>query len=171
MEQLSEILYLSPSELKENPINKDLFRDESPEYFKRLKNDILKRGIIVPLITRLDGTLLAGNNRLAIAIELGINEIPIQKVLNKLTPDEERDFIIKDNLFRRQISAEDRKRLYKTLSSETRRKIILKKYGETVILKEKRGYCVILQPVKMQRRNCKQYIKNWKKELKIVPKS
>jgi hypothetical protein len=137
--KLSEVLYLNPNELKKNPLNKELFRDESPGYYKELSDDIKKRGIIVPLIAKIDGTILAGNNRLSIAAKLGLKEIPIQKVLSKLTIDEERDFIIKDNLFRRQLSLEDRKRLYKTLSSEERQKIIIKRYSKKEIIKENRG--------------------------------
>jgi ParB-like chromosome segregation protein Spo0J len=113
--RLSDVQYISPTRLKPNPLNHDFFREESGEYFSQLREDIEKRGIIVPLISKKDDTLLAGHNRLRLAKELGIENVPVQYVLDTLPVASEREFIIKDNLYRRQFSSAEWVALYKKL--------------------------------------------------------
>ncbi|TAE22187.1 MAG: hypothetical protein EAZ92_16080 [Candidatus Kapaibacterium sp.] len=113
--RLSDVQYVSPSKLKPNPFNQDFFREESAEYFNNLRKDIQERGIIVPLISKKDDTLLAGHNRLRLAQELGLENIPVQYVLDALPKNAEQEFIIKDNLFRRQFSSAEWIALYKKL--------------------------------------------------------
>lgn len=113
--RLSDVQYISPSRLKPNPLNQDFFREESTEYFANLRNDIGERGIIVPLIAKKDNILLAGHNRLRLATELGLENIPVQYVLDTLPQKSEQEFIIKDNLFRRQFSTSEWIVLYKKL--------------------------------------------------------
>jgi uncharacterized protein YbcI len=113
--RLSDVQYVSPSRLKPNPLNQDYFREESNEYFNQLREDIEKRGIIVPLIAKKDNTLLAGHNRLRLAKDLGIENVPVQYVLDTLPIASEREFIIKDNLYRRQFSSAEWIGLYKKL--------------------------------------------------------
>jgi ParB-like chromosome segregation protein Spo0J len=104
--KLSDVRYDALSKLRANPQNTVLFREETPEYFARLRDDIRERGVIVPLIAKLDGTLLAGHNRLRVAAELGLKEIPVQYLLETLSPEEEKSFVVKDNLLRRQFTYE-----------------------------------------------------------------
>jgi ParB-like nuclease domain len=113
--RLSDVQYVSPVRLKPNPLNQDYFREESNEYFNQLREDIEKRGIIVPLIAKRDDTLLAGHNRLRLAVDLGIENVPVQYVLDTLPIEAEREFIIKDNLYRRQFSSAEWIGLYKKL--------------------------------------------------------
>lgn len=113
--RLSTIRYISPTELITNDSNKFFFEEESEQYFTSLKQDIEKRGILVPLIAKKDKTLVAGHNRLRIALELGMQTIPVQFVEKDLTEEEEREFLIKDNLLRRHLSLEQRVTLYRTL--------------------------------------------------------
>jgi hypothetical protein len=113
--RLSDIEFVHPSKLQENDLNRKFFFEESNEYFEELRNDISKRGIIVPLIAKEDGTLLAGHNRLRVALELGKESVPVQYVVDNLSSDSERDFLVKDNLLRRQLSNEQRIKLYKVL--------------------------------------------------------
>ncbi len=112
--QLSEVRYISPSLLKNNPIN-NFFSNESSEYFESLKKDIIERGIIVPLIAKEDNILVSGHNRLQIALELGLSSVPIQYILQQLSEQEERSFVFKDNILRRQLSATDKEELIKRL--------------------------------------------------------
>ena len=112
---LSEIKKVSPSELKMNELNSKYFRTESEDYFNKLRDDVRKRGIIVPLIAKKDGTLLSGHNRLQVAIELDLKRIPVMYVLEDLSEEREKEILIKDNLTRRQLSNEERIQLYKTL--------------------------------------------------------
>lgn len=113
--KLSDVFQVEPGDLKDNDLNPELFKEETPEYFQTLEADIKERGILVPLIARKDGILLAGHNRLVIARRLGIARVPVQYLESELTPDQERALVIKDNLFRRQLTQEDRLRLYKVL--------------------------------------------------------
>ena len=114
----SDIERVSVQTLKDNVLNKKYFVEETAEYFEQLKKDIEQRGIIVPLIAKEDGTLLAGHNRLRVAKELGYETVPVQYVLENLPDDEERGFLVKDNLLRRQLTNEQKIRLYKMLYPE-----------------------------------------------------
>lgn len=101
--------------LKANALNADIFKQESEEYFTNLTEDIRKRGIVVPLLAKRDGTLLAGHNRLEIAKRLGLKYVPVQYVQEQLTEEAEREFLIKDNLFRRQFSGSEWIEIYRRL--------------------------------------------------------
>ena len=114
----SDIERVSVQALKDNVLNKKYFVEESAEYFEQLKNDIEQRGIIVPLIAKEDGTLLAGHNRLRVARSLGYETVPVQYVLEDLPDEEERGFLVKDNLLRRQLTNEQKISLYKMLYPE-----------------------------------------------------
>lgn len=103
------------SALIPHPSNKKYFRTESAEYFERLREDIQKRGIVVPLIAKKDGQLLAGHNRLAVAKELGLKYVPVQYVLRELNAEQEQEFLIKDNLLRRQFTGEEWLNIYRNL--------------------------------------------------------
>lgn len=115
---LSEIEYLHPSELRANKHNAVLFGIEDDNRTEKLRADIAARGILVPLIAKRDGTLMAGHRRFAIAEELGLREIPVQWVLSPLTEEEEVRFLIKDNAYRRQLSAEEWVQLYQRMYPE-----------------------------------------------------
>jgi ParB-like nuclease domain len=101
--------------LTANTLNAQVFKRESAEYFKNLRDDIRKRGVIVPLLAKRDNTLLAGHNRLEIAKEIGLKYVPVQYVQDELSEDAEREFLIKDNLFRRQFSSEEWIDIYRQL--------------------------------------------------------
>jgi ParB-like chromosome segregation protein Spo0J len=113
--RLSDVFYVQPSELRPNPLNSVLFKKESSEYFERMTTDIKERGIVVPLIAKNDGTLLAGHNRLAIAQKLKLGKVPVQYLEDVLDEQREKEFIIKDNIFRRQHPADEWLSLYRTL--------------------------------------------------------
>lgn len=112
---LSDIKKIAPSLLQPNKKNTEYFVEETEEYFTNLRNDIRQRGIIVPLIATKDGTLIAGHNRLRIAQELKLPQVPVQYVQEELSEEREREFIIKDNLFRRHLSTQEWVELYKKL--------------------------------------------------------
>ena len=114
----SDIERVSVQTLKDNVLNKKYFIEETAEYFEQLKKDIEQRGIIVPLIAKEDGTLLAGHNRLRVAKALGYETVPVQYVLEDLPDEEERGFLVKDNLLRRQLTNEQKINLYKILYPE-----------------------------------------------------
>jgi ParB-like chromosome segregation protein Spo0J len=110
---LSEVKRVAPSELMRNAKNTEYFDSEEDAHLQLLREDIRKRGILVPLIAKRDGTLLAGHNRLLLAQELRLKTIPVQYVQEDLSDEREREFIINDNLLRRHLSLEKRTTLYK----------------------------------------------------------
>lgn len=112
---LSDVQTVPLPNIQPNPQNTAYFKQESPEYFDRLREDIKRRGIVVPLIAKQNGMLLTGHNRLKIAQELGLRFVPVQFVREELAPEAEKEFIIKDNLLRRQFSQMEWIDLYKQL--------------------------------------------------------
>lgn len=113
--RLSDIHYVAPSELRANPVNSRLFKEESSGYFHRLRKDIQEKGILNPLLATSGGKLLAGHNRLRIAEELDLPSVPVQYVEETLSEEREKEIIIKDNLLRRQFSSSEWVMLYKQL--------------------------------------------------------
>lgn len=103
------------SALVPHPHNKKYFRTESADYFERLREDIEKRGIVVPLIAKKDGMLLAGHNRLEVAKQLGLKYVPVQYVHRDLSNEQEQEFLIKDNLLRRQFTGDEWIDIYRRL--------------------------------------------------------
>jgi ParB-like chromosome segregation protein Spo0J len=113
--RLSDVIQESPEKFRVNPLNSTLFSEETSEYFENLRRDVQERGVLVPLIARRDGTLLAGHNRLRIAKELKLPLVSVQYVLDVLSEQEERRFVINDNLLRRQLTTPERVALYRIL--------------------------------------------------------
>jgi ParB-like chromosome segregation protein Spo0J len=106
---------IEPSKLHPNPKNAQYFRTETSDYFERLTEDVRKRGIIVPLIAQQDGTLLAGHNRWEIAKRLNLKFVPVQYLASELSEEEAREFVVKDNLLRRQFSSSEWLEIYQQL--------------------------------------------------------
>ena len=115
---MTDVKRVPPQELMMNRINQEYFDVESEKHLYDPREDIRRRGIIVPLIAKRDGTLLAGHNRLMIAREINLKLVPVQYVQEELTEEQEREFIIKDNILRRQLSQEKRITLYKKVYPE-----------------------------------------------------
>lgn len=126
---LSAIKNMSVDDIQVNPKNTVYFVRETSEYFQRLREDIEKRGVVVPLLIKQDGTLLAGHNRLHIAREIGLRFVPVQTVQEELTERQEQEFIINDNLLRRHLTIEERMHLYKILFPEFETILALGKRG------------------------------------------
>lgn len=172
--QLSDIEWVSPDKLRENPMNKVFFQEESEEYFTRLRSDIKERGILVPLISKEDGELLAGHNRLKIAIELRLEKIPVQYVISDLKGEEERDFLLKDNLFRRHLSNAQRIEIYKILYPNFEQRIGEERRGrkgkeekdEQVLtdMQEKLSYSQIARDTGQTEESVKKQIQRFRKE-------
>lgn len=133
-----KVQWVKPDVLTPNPRNRELFANESEEYFKQLREDVRERGILVPLVAKEDGTLLSGHNRLQIAQELGLKVIPVQYVQNTLSGEQEQEFIIKDNLYRRQLSQSERIELYKKLFPDFEA-TFLEPNAETTVGRVKKG--------------------------------
>lgn len=128
-----------PSSLKPNPRND--FDPLTEEEYESLKENIALNGILDALTARKDGTLVTGENRYRIALELQKHEdenvrrrvenIPVRHYMNELTAEEEYDILEGDNLFRRHLTAEQRK--------ERLKRRILRKYKDELIQDNRGG--------------------------------
>lgn len=128
-----------PSSLKPNPRND--FDPLTEEEYESLKENIALNGILDALTARKDGTLVTGENRYRIALELQEHEdeevrrrvenIPVRHYMNELTFEEEYDILEGDNLFRRHLTAEQRK--------ERLKRRILRKYKDELIQDNRGG--------------------------------
>lgn len=103
--------------LTPNPLNA-IFNVPNGQDLARLEKDIQERGIIVPLVAKKNGTLLAGHCRLAVAKLLGMKKVPLQYVTTNLSATEEQKFVIMDNVARRQLSHNERMQLYRMVYPE-----------------------------------------------------
>jgi ParB-like chromosome segregation protein Spo0J len=113
--RLSDVVQEPLEKLLSNPLNEQLFDREDTVHFERLLADIQERGILVPLIAKPNGILLAGHNRFQVAKQIGLQVVPVQYVEDTLSAEAERKFVINDNLLRRQLTSEQRIKLYRML--------------------------------------------------------
>lgn len=84
-------------EIKFNTNNPRIIKDEK---FKKLVNSITEFPqmlMLRPIVVNKDMVVLGGNMRLKACIEAGFKELPII-VANDLTEEQEKEFIIKDNV-------------------------------------------------------------------------
>lgn len=85
------------TDIKPNPNNPRVIRDEN---FKKLVNSIKEFPEMLelrPIVVNKDMVILGGNMRYRACQEAGLKEVPI-KIADKLTQDQEMEFIIKDNV-------------------------------------------------------------------------
>tara|TARA_R110000851_G_scaffold279620_1_gene432915 strand:- start:6352 stop:7065 length:714 start_codon:yes stop_codon:yes gene_type:complete len=85
------------SAIKSNPDNPRIIKDDK---FKKLVKSI--KGFpqmleLRPIVVNNDMVVLGGNMRLKACKEAGLTEVPIIKA-SELTPDQEKEFIVKDNV-------------------------------------------------------------------------
>lgn len=81
----------------------------SPSEYRALRDNIKARGILVPIVVDQRGNVLDGNNRLAIAAELGI-ECP-REVRNVQDDDEAMDIAVELNCARRHLNQDQKRQL------------------------------------------------------------
>ena len=112
--KFSAVTFVHPSVLKPNPLNKELFTTSEHD-FARIKADITEHGITTALHVLRTNVVLAGHTRLRAAMELGLKQIPVQYIETPMTDDEQRKYLIRDNLLRRHLSNDDRITLYQML--------------------------------------------------------
>jgi ParB-like chromosome segregation protein Spo0J len=92
-----EIRSVKLSEIKSNPNNPRIIKDDK---FRKLVNSIQefpKMLEIRPIVVNADMIVLGGNMRLKACKEAGLKEVPII-FADDLTEDEQKQFIIKDNI-------------------------------------------------------------------------
>lgn len=126
--KLSIIIQQVPvGKLKLNEKNRQYFTGEDNGHdITALEKDIKTRGIQVPLVAKSDGVLLAGHRRLLIARKLGIKKVPVQYMHGKMTTAQEVEYLIKDNLLRRQLLPAEREALYRAIYKDFDERILMK---------------------------------------------
>jgi hypothetical protein len=85
------------SEVKMNPNNPRVIKDDKFAKLVRSIKEFPKMLEIRPIVVNLDMIVLGGNMRLKACKEAGLKEVPII-VADTLTEDEQKQFIIKDNV-------------------------------------------------------------------------
>jgi len=88
------------SELKKNPNNPRLIKDEKFKKLVQSIQDFPQMMELRPIIINGDNMVLGGNMRLAALKELNYKDIPDNWVMkaSDLTPEQQKEFIIKDNV-------------------------------------------------------------------------
>lgn len=88
------------TKIKLNPNNPRKIKDEKFEKLKKSIKDFPKMMELRPMVINSDNIVLGGNMRLKALKELGYEEVPEEwvKRAEYLTEDEQREFIIKDNV-------------------------------------------------------------------------
>lgn len=104
-----------PNTLKPFEFNEKYFDILKGTDYNALKDDIKRRGIKTNLHCLPDNVVICGNQRLKIALELGLKEVPVQYVYGLETEEDIIEYVIKDNLLRRHLSVEQKAYLVKEL--------------------------------------------------------
>jgi len=84
-------------EVKPNPDNPRVIKDEKFKKLVQSIKDFPEMLKLRPLVLNKDGVVLGGNMRLKALKEVGIKEVPVLYA-DELTPEQEKEFIIKDNI-------------------------------------------------------------------------
>jgi DNA modification methylase len=92
-----EVQTVSISEIKPNPNNPRIIKDDKFEKLVKSIKEFPKMLEIRPIVVNDDMIVLGGNMRLKACKAAGLKEVPIIRA-SELTDDEQRQFIIKDNV-------------------------------------------------------------------------
>lgn len=92
-----EINKIKISEIKPNPNNPRLIKDDKFKKLVKSIQDFPQMLEIRPIVVNDDMIVLGGNMRLKACKEAGLKELPVIKA-SELTEDQQREFIIKDNV-------------------------------------------------------------------------
>ncbi|MDR9785762.1 MAG: ParB N-terminal domain-containing protein [Peptococcaceae bacterium MAG4] len=98
---------IDPRLLKPHPKNTEFYDDLDDEKYREVRRSIEAGGIRTPLWILEDNTVVSGHQRLRIALELGLKEVPFQEIRPKAETEREREeivtyLLIADNEERRQ---------------------------------------------------------------------
>lgn len=92
-----EIIKKKISEIKLNPNNPRLIKDDKFEKLVKSISDFPEMLDIRPIVVNSDMIILGGNMRFKACKEAGIKEVPVI-IADNLTEQQQREFLIKDNI-------------------------------------------------------------------------
>ena len=95
--ELMKTKHVKISEIKSNPNNPRLIKDDKFHKLVKSIHEFPKMLEIRPIVVNSDMIVLGGNMRLKACKEAGLKEIPVI-FADDLTEDQQREFIIKDNV-------------------------------------------------------------------------
>jgi DNA modification methylase len=95
-ENVPKRITLKVSEVKTNPNNPRVIKDEKFKSLVKSIQDFPEMAEIRPIVVNADMIILGGNMRFKAMKEAGWKEVPVI-IADHLTPEQEREFIIKDN--------------------------------------------------------------------------
>lgn len=130
-----EAVAVPVGELIALPDNEKLMDGLSPDRLEALTASIKKNGIRTPLIVDQSKVVVCGNNRLAIARNLGMKTVPV--IYRQIATDERADYAMRDNLERRQLTREQLTKALEPILEEARAEVaeekrIAKADGKTI---------------------------------------
>ena len=85
------------SEIYENPDNPRQIDEKKFDSLVKSLTDFPEMITLRPIVVNKENIILGGNMRYKALVHLGIKEVPVIKATN-LTPEQEREFVIKDNV-------------------------------------------------------------------------
>ena len=85
------------SEVKANPNNPRIIKDDKFKKLVQSIKDFPEMLELRPIVVNNDGVVLGGNMRLKACKEAGLKEVPVIKA-SELTEEQQKEFIIKDNV-------------------------------------------------------------------------
>jgi hypothetical protein len=92
-----DIIKVEAKEIKENSNNPRFLRDDKFKKLVKSVKEFPEMLKIRPIVVNNEMTILGGNMRYKACLEAGLKELYIIKA-DKLTPEQQREFIIKDNV-------------------------------------------------------------------------
>ena len=84
-------------QIKPNPNNPRLIKDEKFKNLVKSIQDFPEMLELRPIVVNADMVILGGNMRFKACKEAGLKEVPVT-IAKGLTPEQEREFVIKDNV-------------------------------------------------------------------------
>lgn len=111
-----EIFHVDPKTLKTNQYSRSLFPELKGDAYKLLYKDIKENGIRTPLEITKEKVVLCGHERLRVALELGLSEVPVTYFANH-GEAAQKIRIIRDNLARKAVDYRTKLRCYKELKN------------------------------------------------------
>jgi nitrogen fixation protein len=94
---MNQAIMMAVGKLKNNPNNPRIIKDEKFTLLVQSLKDFPQMLNLRPIVVNEQNVVLGGNMRLKAAIELGLKEVPVV-VTKGLTKEQEREFIVKDNV-------------------------------------------------------------------------
>lgn len=99
----NEVVYLDPNLLTLNQLGVNTY--STPQNYNEIKENILQLGVIQPILVNKNYQVISGNLRVQIALELGIEEVPV--VFIDIT-EQEMDMVFISTNFQREKSIMDK---------------------------------------------------------------